>query len=640
MRRPYLMSTAAALAAPVLWSTPAFAQDSAVANAGDAFGERVGMEQVGLYDEGQVRGFSLEGTGAYRIDDSYFVRAIFLPDPVLDGVSVRVGVNAARLEYPSPSGVVNYRLRDPGDASSLVMTAGVRPHMTGYLDMRANWVSEDGEFGLVAGFMARPDVTWDGGTNGQAYDMGAVGRWRPNDRLQVRAFVSYARRDYDGDYGVMPVDDALPPDAPKLKHLGPLWGEAKIDHWNMGVLSSARVGDWTLGVSAFRSMFLPERTDFTMLRTDADGDAMATMFQSGEESFVSDSVEARIARTFATGPLRHRLSASVRGRWSEASYGGSQAVDLGSIDIGRPIYGDPVPYVESGDRIEDRVEQFTGSLGYGLAIGDKLELRLGVHRSRYDKRNTPIGGPETGSSDDFWLYNVSAVWSVTDRLTLFGSWVTGLEETGTAPQNAVNRNEVLPPVEAEQRELGARFALTPRLSLIGAVFDVSKPTMGMRPDGIYGPVGDVRHRGVEASLTGQVIEGMTVVVGAVVLDPEVSGILVDTGAIGDEPAGLSKVVGIASVDWRLPWADKWTVDASVNYWGPRQGDSANSFEAPAVTTIGLGARYRFELGDTPGVLRVAVSNLTDESGWWASSSGLVWPIGPRAFRASVTFTFD
>jgi len=640
MRRSYLMSTAAALLAPTLLTSPALAQESAVANAGDAFGERVGVEQVGLYDEGQVRGFSLEGTGAYRIDGSYFVRAIYLPDPVLDGVSVRVGVNAARLEYPSPSGVVNYRLREPEDRPSLTVSGGLRPHGTGFLDVRANWVSEDGTVGLVGAAIARPDVTWDGGTNGQAYDLGVVGRWRPNDRLRVRAFASYALRDYDGDFGVMPVDGAMPPDPPRLKNPGPLWGRAEVEHWNLGVLADARLGDWTVGASAFRSMYLPDRADFTFLETGRDGIAEATIFLTGEQRFVSDSAEARIARTWATGPLTHRVSASVRGRWSEAAYGGSEAVSLGTVDISRPVYGPPTPFDDSGERSQDRVEQHTGSLGYGLAVGDRFELRLGAHRSRYEKHVTPIGGPGTGSRDDFWLYNVSAVWSATDRLTVFGSWVTGLEETGTAPQNAVNRNEVLPPVEAEQRELGARYALAPGLSLIGAVFEVSKPTMGLRPDGVFGLVGDVRHRGVEASLTGQVAEGMTVVVGAVALDPERSGVLVDTGAIGPEPVGLSKVVGVASVDWRLPWAEAWTVDASVNYWSERQADSANSFTAPAVTTVGLGARYRFQLGDTPGVLRVAVSNLTDERGWWASSSGLVWPIGPRTVRGSLTFTFN
>src|SRR4051812_3183385 len=53
---------------------PAAAQDNAVASAADAFGERAGIEQSGLYSESQVRGFDLNDSGAYRIDDAYFSR--------------------------------------------------------------------------------------------------------------------------------------------------------------------------------------------------------------------------------------------------------------------------------------------------------------------------------------------------------------------------------------------------------------------------------------------------------------------------------------------------------------------------------------------------------------------------------------
>ena len=59
--RPLFLALAAA--------TPAAAQDSAVKSAADAFGERVGIEQSGLYNEGEVRGFDINNSGAYRIDE-------------------------------------------------------------------------------------------------------------------------------------------------------------------------------------------------------------------------------------------------------------------------------------------------------------------------------------------------------------------------------------------------------------------------------------------------------------------------------------------------------------------------------------------------------------------------------------------
>src|SRR5215207_9230839 len=139
-----LRSTGIALA--LVAASTAAAQDSAVESAADAFGERVGTEQSGLYTETQVRGFDLNDSGGYRIDDAYFSRAASLNDPVLAGVGVRVGVNAARLAYPAPSGVVNYRLRSPGPVDEVRLGAGFRDFGTRVAQGDGSWTSEGGRF--------------------------------------------------------------------------------------------------------------------------------------------------------------------------------------------------------------------------------------------------------------------------------------------------------------------------------------------------------------------------------------------------------------------------------------------------------------------------------------------------------------
>jgi iron complex outermembrane receptor protein len=151
------------------------AQDSAVRSAVDAFGERVGTEQSGLYTETQVRGFDLNDSGAYRIDDAYFGRAAALNDPVLAGVGVRVGANAVRLAYPAPSGVVNYRLRAAGPVNELRLGAGARDFGTRVLQGDGSFRA--GDFSLAGGFIWRPMLRLSGGNEGQAFDVGGVSAW-------------------------------------------------------------------------------------------------------------------------------------------------------------------------------------------------------------------------------------------------------------------------------------------------------------------------------------------------------------------------------------------------------------------------------------------------------------------------------
>src|SRR6187402_3042886 len=150
----------------------AAAQDSAVKSAADAFGERVGTEQSGLYSETQVRGFDLNESGAYRIDDAYFSRAAALNDPVLAGVGVRVGVNAVRLAYPAPSGVVNYRLRQAGPTNELRLAAGMRDFGTRVV--QGDGSLRSGELSLAGEFVWRPTLHLAGGNEGRAFDVGGV----------------------------------------------------------------------------------------------------------------------------------------------------------------------------------------------------------------------------------------------------------------------------------------------------------------------------------------------------------------------------------------------------------------------------------------------------------------------------------
>ena len=155
-------------------------------SAADAFGERVGTEQSGLYSETQVRGFDLNDSGAYRIDDAYFSRAAALNDPVLAGVGVRVGVNAVRLAYPAPSGVVNYRLRQAGAVNELRLGAGLRDFGTRVVQGDGSF--RDGDFSLAGGFVWRPSWRLAGGNEGRGLDVGGVGAWEIAPDQRLRAF--------------------------------------------------------------------------------------------------------------------------------------------------------------------------------------------------------------------------------------------------------------------------------------------------------------------------------------------------------------------------------------------------------------------------------------------------------------------
>ncbi|MGH8080865.1 MAG: hypothetical protein ACREP7_09830, partial [Lysobacter sp.] len=234
-------------------STPATAQDNAVTSAADAFGERSGIEQSGLYTESQVRGFDLNDSGAYRIDDAYFSRAQALDDTALSGVGVRVGVNAARLAYPAPSGVVNYRLREAGQTNELRLSAGVRDFGTRVIQADASLRA--GAFSLAGGVMWRPVWRLAKGERGSALNGGVVVGWDVAPGHRLRVFGTVNDREYDGDYAVIPTGAAIPPNQRRLHQYSPNWARTAATTTNLGLLYRGELESFTVDASAFRSVF-------------------------------------------------------------------------------------------------------------------------------------------------------------------------------------------------------------------------------------------------------------------------------------------------------------------------------------------------------------------------------------------------
>jgi iron complex outermembrane receptor protein len=613
----------------------AAAQDSAVKSAADAFGERVGTEQSGLYSETQVRGFDLNESGAYRIDDAYFSRAAALNDPVLAGVGVRVGVNAVRLAYPAPSGVVNYRLRQAGPANELRLGVGLRDFGTQVVQVDGSYRKDD--FSFAGGFVWRPQWRLAQGYEGRGIDVGGVGAWQVTPDQRLRAFATVYKRSYDGDYAVVPSESAVPPSLKTLHQYAPSWAETAATSPNFGVLYDGRIGGFTIDAAAFRSIFDIERTDYTLISAAADGRASATNYRNPDRTKRADSAEVRVGKEFYAAGVSQLASVSLRGGRTIVDLTSNLVIPLGTFDLRDEDAPDGIEQPWVGTRGTDTVQQATASAAYGLAWDERLQLRFAIHRNRYEKDVLTIAGIRTAGVSETTLYNASAVAGLSDRTAMFGSWVTGLEEAGVAPTSAINRDEVLPPVEAEQFELGVRHAITPELTLIGALFDVSKPTNGFRADRSFGNVGEVRHRGIEGSIAGKLGTRSRVVFGAVAFRSDVTGPLVDAGVVGPHAAGISSRILNANYEHQL--TKGWSADAAASYSGGRWADTANSFKTPAVTLVSIGARRKFELASYPAEFRVLASNLAGVKGYLAAPSGVFSPIAPRTVRAMLTVTF-
>jgi iron complex outermembrane recepter protein len=265
------------------------------------------------------------------------------------------------------------------------------------------------------------------------------------------------------------------------------------------------------------------------------------------------------------------------------------------------------------------------------------EISLGVQKTRYTKTSLDPARIVPPTKDAPFLISATGAIYVTPSLAFYGGYTRGLEESPSAPDEAINRDEAPPAIRTEQKDAGLRWTISKGVTAVVGVFDVAKPYFSTDNRKVFRQLGAVRNRGVELSVAGQIAPGLNLVAGNVFLDAEISGEEVARGIIGKRPIGTIVRRTILSLDYRLPWHDPLSLDAFFESTGNRTAsdDPTSPLIIPPRSVISLGARYRLTAGQTPILLRAQVANVTNRFGWLVGGSGFFIPNGARRFSLSL-----
>jgi iron complex outermembrane receptor protein len=611
-------------------ATPALAQrtdENAVRAAGDAFGTSVGNERIGLYNAGDVRGFSPVTAGNIRLDGLSVTEHGGFTSRVVSGSTIRVGLTAQSYPFLAPTGIADFSLRNPGNEAVLSPLIYFGPNRTAGFDVDTQIPILRDRLSAAGGFSYRYEENFPG-EDGRILQGGGVLRWRPSERVEAKSF--YGRIETHDDRDIPAIFSAGPYLPPKIerRNFGLDWAKSEGERQFYGGVASARLSDdWQVRAGLFRWENNSELNLTELYRNvQPDGSAQRTLVATKDQTAASTSGELRSSYSVAEGSRRHTIHLAARGRDTKRAFGGADVRDLGPGVIGSRTDA-AEPEFNFGPRTRDEVRQITGGIGYELRWLGVGELSLGLQKTDYEKNSLIPGRPTLTTKDSPWLYNGTLALHLSDELVAYAGYTRGLEESGVAPANAVNRNEAPPALRTSQRDAGIRYAILPRLSLVAGVFDVRKPYFNVDPDRVFRELGTVRHRGVELSLAGQPIDGLSLVAGAVLLDADVSGEAVDLGIIGPKPVGTTGRTMRANLDYRLPFFEPVSVDLGINSLGGKVASALEFAElggrqltTEPMTTFDIGARYRFKLGAAPAVLRAQVTNVFNIYRWNVSSS--------------------
>lgn len=596
--------------------------ENAIRAAEDAFGTSIGRETIGLYSSQNIRGFSPISAGNARIEGLYFDQVWGMTSRIRRSTTVRVGISALGFPFPAPTGIVDYSFRTPGREASLGLAAGVDSYGAAFVEGDAVVPLSQDRLAVGIGGAGYYESYYNG-TQGYYHNAALSLRWIPSDALEIVPF--WHRSEGYGDEAgpiFIPAGNSLPPPVRRRRFLGPEWATYRGSAINYGAFAVLRPANgWTVRAGLFRSLF-DDQQSFSHLLTDIapDGAANRLIIADPPIKIASTSGEMRLTREWTGGDIRHRVHISVRGRDRDRRYDGSAVIDYGPTTL-TTRFDVPEPVFAFTEQTRDKVRQWTGGIAYEGLWRGVGEIGVGIQRTDYGKRFVAPGLAPDRISSDPWLYNINGALYVSDVLAVYGGYTRGLEESGTAPDNAANRNELLPAILTNQRDIGLRYRLVGNVTLIAGLFDVRKPYFSLDAANRFDLLGDIKNQGIELSFAGNVTPRLNLVAGAVLARPRVTGEGVRLGRVGRRPVGLAARRLELNLDWQTPWVDGLSLDLSASHSSRTPATVNNLVSIPARPNVDIGARYRFRFGETAASLRLGVNNLTDESGYELRGAG-------------------
>ena len=643
-RRKFPVVIAAAVTFQATAVSAQHAADNPISAADDAYGLTLGLESVGLYSPGLVRGFNPQAAGNVRIDGLYFDQQGALSNRVIEDSTIKVGVSEIGYAFPAPTGIVDYDLRHAGgDMPSATIIANVGPY-------EARGASIDGSLPLIGSELVLPmGVSTQVSTQTPSYgpypgytsnvtSIGATPVWSPNDKITVRAIVDWQKTSNAKTFPLyFTAGDFLPPAISK-NYLGQNWAEGRNVTMNLGGIVSAQLTQvWRLKAGVFRSTNdypVSFADQYTEIQPNGQSEHLVVGYPDQNTS--SNSGEVRLTGAFTGSDWRQQIIFMARGRDTKARYGGEDVVDEGPAVIGALVELPKPDFVYSAPT-NDHTELWSVGSAYHVDWRKRAEFEVGIQDENYRETVVAPGTPDSGMSAHLPRAYSNAAFALAPQWTLYAGYTQGLENSGAAPNSAKNSGAVLPASKTWQIDSGIRYVVTPKFKIIAGVFELQKPYFNLDTNNVDRELGVQRAKGIELSIAGELVKYLHVNIGALYGRVSIVGPNLAAEKVGVVAVGQPLLTYVANVNYDLPWLPTASLDASATHFGTAPATIDNGVYSPEVTQVNLGGRYQFTAFGKKSSLRLQIQNILATKKWTTQYTPgfFQWP-PPRTVFAYIT----
>lgn len=630
-----------------------------------------------VYSNIAIRGINVENRGNYRLNGLLpIVNLVDLPLEDKDRIEVLKGASALYYGFSTPAGIVNLAMKRPTAEPYVVTALSGNEH--GAAALRVDASNTWGLFGArVNAVYGRVDPGIDD-TQGRRSLLAAALDFAPSDSVLVMLDAEHIEKKMNEPgvfrYVRVPASTPtnlypaleLPPLLDPSVNFGPDWASSDAEERNVLANVTWKISPaWALAASAGNSRLVRDRhfntIDLDDYGADTDGNGTLGIGLQPGATFENRNSRVELAGAFDSWFMRHELlaggSSNVRDGFTSTTVPATcpgiapaapRVPCRQNVFAPAPVPEMPMPAPRGPrTRIDDS----------GYYLFDRIELTerwhalLGVRKTDYVETNLDTGAVTFADDPTSVSYGVIAKPRLS--LTVYATYIEGLESTPAAPMTAVNAGQPMPATDSTQREAGVKIAPRPGLLVQAAYFDIDRGSAFVNGANVYVLDGRARFRGTELSVTGEVTPSWSLYATGQVLDAkQISGaptaITTDpgTGAVTVVPTVIGREIentpertfSFAS-EYRLPRLPGLSVNGGVYYVSERAVNAFNQAFIPSYTLIDLGAAYARTVGGNVATIRLAWHNVTGKKYFSSTGANVIAQGPPRTVKVSVTVRF-
>ena len=472
-----------------------------------------------------------------------------------------------------------------------------------------------------------------------------------SDRTEVTFNAEYSEDNEPADYGTVAFGDGIA-DIPPERVTNNPEDTVERDYLNAGYTLEHRFSDnWQL------------RNQFRYTSSSFVNDVLAIPIALNESAgilnrlFVAQSTEndtyslyTNIQGEFSTGPVQHTLLLGLD--WTHEDRDVITRFDpvnpalATPINIFNPDYSAiPRPRTEDINisvfgSTATRTDQLGLYLQDQIDILDNLILVAGLRYNTVNQETTNlVTDVETDQNDDAFIPRIGIVYQPTEPISLYANYSRSF-----VPNTATDADgDPLEPEEGGGFEVGIRGEIIEnRLSANLAYFDITKQNVATAdPNNPFASVatGEQRSRGVDFSLTGEILPGWNVVASYAYIDAEVTEDN-NTDIVGNRLPSVPEHSASLWTTYEIQSGDFQGLGFGLgfNFVGERKGDLADSFEVDSYFLTNAAVFYR----QNDWRVQLNVENLFNVDYIESvnnSRTRQIYPGDPLTVRASVSYTF-